>query len=140
MVYERLKFIYLFIFVDIILRWWGTLNPNSYESLYIVTVFLRIFSYALCCDGTEAKTNCFLSPRHFPEVRLREGVVLKTNRGCRALGIGLHWWIGKGVAQRWMSIAKTRKSDGPEEAHYSFFSQLFHFTPYNIHLHRSFDG
>lgn len=45
-------------------------------------------------------------------------------------GIGLHR-IGKGVALRWMSIAKTRKSDGPEEAPIIHFFQLFHFTSHN---------
>lgn len=115
----------------------GYIKPKSFTSVYVRWRYFCAF-FSMFRDEAEAKTNCFLGPRHFPAtwqgVSWGGAIVQKMNRGCWALGIGLHWWIGKGVALRWMSIAKTRKSDRPEEAHYSFFSQLFHFTPYKTYI------
>jgi len=113
----------------------GYIKPKSFTSVYARWWYFCVF-FSVFCDETEAKTNCFLGPRHFPTAGQVVGgaIVQKMNRGCWALGIGLHWWIGKGVALCWMSIAKTRKSDRPEEAHYSFFSQLFHFTLYKTYI------
>lgn len=124
--YARVKCIYLH---NIIVA--GNTKPKIlYKCLCTVVVFLRIFLYVLWRGRRENKL--FSWPTTFPigVAGVGGAIVQKMNRGCWALGIGLHWWIGKGVALRWMSIAKTRKSDRPEEAHYSFFSQLFHFTPY----------
>jgi len=66
----------------------GYIKPEFLrESLYTVTVFLRIFSYAFCCDGAEAKTNCFLGLRHFPAARLRgRGGGLEDEQGLLSAG------------------------------------------------------
>lgn len=82
---------------------------------YVTFVF---YMYFLLCFVTGSMWKQIVFSRNISQ-RWDCGVVHLMERGSR-LGIGLHW-IGKGVALRWMSIAKTRKSDGPEESHYSLF-------------------